>query len=641
MNKDNGIDGILKENSKRIRVSEKTYDPYTGTGSPLKRFKLYIDEKKYLLLPVSMKNLPEIKIIQQNKNISIYSKTIECPAKKILHGILKLRMSHDFEYWCATCVKIQDKENKETISFVLRKPQRKLLSVITEQLYENRPIRIILLKARQWGGSTMIQVFMAWIQIFHRKSWHSAIIADIEDQARNIKSMYSRLAANHPKEIFDICFRNFEGSTKNKIITGRGCIIYLGSMQKPDAIRSADVMMAHLSEVGLWKTTDGKKPEDLVQTIAGTVPLTPYSVIVMESTAKGVGNFFHKEWLKATSGNSGYAPVFIPWYEIEIYRKPFESAAQRRIFAGSLNEKEKEYFRLGATLEGINWYRHKKHTDSYDDWRMCCEFPTTPNEAFQSTGRRAHVPAYVTGMRKYAKAPLYKGDMFADAAYGKNAIDGSLAFKEIPEGTVWLWAMPDREAKIKRRYIVSMDIGGRNKNADWSVISVIDRYWLTEGGVEECIGTARFHLDQDLAVWKAVQIATFFNRALLVIEANSLENKGSEGDHTLTILDEIKGTYDNLYCRTDPQRITEGHPERYGFFTSRASKTDLVNQMNRRLRENGYIERDMRAIDEIETFEIKEDGSYGAVEGEHDDIYMSRAIGLKASQLYDMPVKLS
>ncbi len=71
----------------------------------------------------------------------------------------------------------------------------------------------------------------------------------------------------------------------------------------------------------------------------------------------------------------------------------------------------------------------------------------------------------------------------------------------------------------------------------------------------------------------------------------------------------------------------------YGFFTSRASKTDLVNQMNRRFRECGHIERDARALDEADHYEIKDDGTYGAVVGEHDDIYMSRAIGLKASDV--------
>ncbi|MFI3268410.1 MAG: hypothetical protein R3Y51_06815 [Rikenellaceae bacterium] len=357
----------------------------------------------------------------------------------------------------------------------------------------------------------------------------------------------------------------------------------------------------------------------------------------MESTAKGIGNFFHRQWTKAIEKESGYTPVFVAWYEIDMYQIPFTSTKEKFNFVESMTPIEKSYFELGATLEGINWYRNKKHTESYDSWRMECEFPTTPQEAFQSTGRRAHAPQYTLQMRKFCKEPKYIGELIADAQFGEAAIDTSLKFTEMKGGTLYLWNLPDRNSNITNRYIVSMDIGGRTPNADWSVISIIDRYWLLEGGVEECIGTYRFHLDQDLAVWKAVQTARYFCNALLVIESNSLNSKGTEGDHSLTILDEIKHIYHNIYVRTDPQKIKEGAPARFGFQTTSSSKTDLVTQMNKRFREMLHIERDARAIDEADCFEIKENGSYGATIGEHDDIYMSRAIGLKASQISDFP----
>ena len=76
------------------------------------------------------------------------------------------------------------------------------------------------------------------------------------------------------------------------------------------------------------------------------------------------------------------------------------------------------------------------------------------------------------------------------------------------------------------------------------------------------------------------------------------------------------------------------------FHTNAASKTDLVTQMTKRLREILYIERDKRALDEIGWYELKPDGSYGAVDGKHDDIYMSRGIVLKVSQLMDLPVEI-
>lgn len=632
------IPAIVRENERKKEALFGYYNPITGEGSPVKRERLFWDSENYILIPERMADLPMVRRVIDSGSVADFASAHGFSATEIEKAILRLRIEYDFEFWAATCAKIQDKLTKTTVPFVLRRPQRKLLKVLLDLLYAGRPIRIILLKARQWGGSTLVQLFMAWIQLFHKTAWHSAIVADVEDQSRNIKAMYSRMAENHPREILPVRFRSFEGSTKNKRIEGRDCVIYIGSMQQPDSIRSADVMMAHLSEVGLWKETRGKKPEDLIQSIAGTVPNEPYSMIVLESTAKGVGNYFHREWQKAGNGESGYVQVFVSWFEIEMYGSEFPDDHEREAFVGSLTDKEKYYFELGATLEGIKWYREKKRLESYDDWRMGCEFPTTPDEAFQSTGRRAHAPEYIQRMRRYVRPPLYIGELYADARTGKDAIGRSLEFREQPGGGLWLWALPDGETPIKRRYVVSVDIGGRSQGADWSVISVIDRYFLLEGGVEECIGTWRGHLDQDLVIWKAVQIAKFFHSALLVPESNSLDLKGDEGDHSLTILDEIKDFYPHIYCRTDPQKVREGLPARYGFHTNAATKTDLVNQMNKRFRELGHVERDVRALDEADCYEVKPDGSYGAVDGEHDDIYMSRAIGLKASQLMPPPV---
>ncbi len=374
--------------------------------------------------------------------------------------------------------------------------------------------------------------------------------------------------------------------------------------------------------------------------MVSSIPNDPFTVIVLESTAKGIGNYFHNTWCGAEEGANAYAPVFVAWFEIDIYYRAFVSERQKRDFVASMTPDEHYRFGLGATLEGLHWYREKRR-ELPSDWRMCCEYPSTPQEAFTTTGRYAHDPRYIEQMRAFVKPPLHIGELFADAPSGREAIGPSLHFSEVTGGTLWLWALPDRTRRISNRYVVSFDIGGRTDGADWHVISVIDRYPLLLGGIEECIGTGRFHLDQDLAIWRAVQVARFYNNALFVPEANSLDDKGQEGDHSLTILDEVKDYYPNIYYRDDPQKLRERLPARYGFHTNRASKTDLVTQMNRRFREVGHIEYDKRALDEAQYYEMKPDGTYGAIEGKHDDLYMSRAIGLKASDTMPPPREIT
>lgn len=103
----------------------------------------------------------------------------------------RARMRHDFAFWCRTCVQIRDKQTGTYVPFVLNRPQRKALAAMEEQRRKGEPIRIIMLKARQWGGSTLIQMYMAWIQIMHRENWHSFICAQCQGYLRC-----------HPRHVF-------------------------------------------------------------------------------------------------------------------------------------------------------------------------------------------------------------------------------------------------------------------------------------------------------------------------------------------------------------------------------------------------------------------------------------------------------
>ena len=72
------------------------------------------------------------------------------------------------------------------------------------------------------------------------------------------------------------------------------------------------------------------------------------------------------------------------------------------------------------------------------------------------------------------------------------------------------------------------------------------------GGVPEVVAQWYGHIDHDLLVWKSAQIASYYNKALLVIESNTLETEDTDGEHTEYILETLNGVYPNLYSRTDP-----------------------------------------------------------------------------------------
>jgi hypothetical protein len=103
------------------------------------------------------------------------------------------------------------------------------------------------------------------------------------------------------------------------------------------------------------------------------------------------------------------------------------------------------------------------------------------------------------------------------------------------------------------------------------------------------------------------------------------------------VLDEIVKYYSNMYARTTPDKIRQGIPIKYGFHTDKSTKPMIIDGLNGALREESYIERDLRACDEMDTYEIKPNGSYGAVEGTNDDLVIVTAIGVWACFKY-MPM---
>lgn len=642
------IDEFILENDKRKSELFSFYDPITGEGSHLERIEFYISDSQEnpIYIPTSMMELDFINdSVTEGISLEQYSRDWYQDYNQMLTLFNYARLKYDFEFWAVVTVKFKPKGETNLVPFVCRTAQRKLLRILEELRVNKRPIWIILCKSRQWGGSTLIDFYMGWVQIMHKERWNSLIVGEVESQAVNVRKMYQELVDNYPKEIDDLSIKPFEGSSKNKEIPERNCVINLGSMQKPDGIRSADINMAHLTEVGLWKKTEGKKPEDLVQSILGTLPRIPYSFYALESTAKGIGNFFHEEWLAAKKGDSNLTPVFVAWWEIEMYIKEFESEVEKINLIKSLSEYEMFLWNLGATLEGINWYREKLRDYKGNQFSMRSEFPSNDIEAFQSSGRRAFSEANVQWMRDTCKDPAFIGDTYPNTLRGKEALE-NITFEEYPEGNLKIWKKPNDppcpENHIMRdRYCAFVDIGGKTKKADYSVISIFDRFWMAEGDVPVRVATWRGHLDQDLFAWKAAQVCKWYNNALLAFEVNSLRTQDSdtEGDHALTMLDEIAEHYDNLYTRTRPELIAEGAPKLWGFHTNRSSKTMIVNNFNALLRDRGYIEYDMQAAHEADIYEVRDDGSFGNIEGANnkDDVLITTMGGTWLATKYMDP----
>jgi hypothetical protein len=124
--------------------------------------------------------------------------------------------------------------------------------------------------------------------------------------------------------------------------------------------------------------------------------------VFLESTANGMGNYYHAQWQQAERGESDFIAVFLPWYWQSEYTRPcgddFELTAEEFELLNA-------YKTDGLTAEHLHWRRYKTLEFSAGgesgEWRFKQEYPMNAAEAFQTSGEESLIaPEYVLTARK-------------------------------------------------------------------------------------------------------------------------------------------------------------------------------------------------------------------------------------------------
>lgn len=696
-------ESLVLENIRRNREIFEGFNPVTGRGAPGPRVKVVLPDS-----PIRVQHMPErvarhniiVKKLIKHGSIRKYI-TDEMgwdytPERyeEVVYAMYRARAEEDPAFAFAMIYKIVDKEEGTVIPFFLNYPQRKLLEKQEEMRLAGRPIRIVMPKARQFGGSTETQLYMKWMQDFRHKRWNSAIMAHQTAASIRIRAMYDLALEHQPGWTVEYKGRHlksapFKGSTADFIVKTnadeqvRDSVTTVASYENYDASRSANLKMAHLSEVAYWKETEQKKPEGVLSSLNGTIGNRRDTIIVMESSGRVVGDFFYNMYQEAKDPNipSAWEPLFIPFFFIELYREEldheWESIFSNKIPWNKVEQKEgyqelalgfaqwlydnkdnpncpegyresgKFFWQLwqkGASFEAINWYRNKRNefrTHSY----FATEFPGDDVECFMAAGNLIFNKYSVDAMSaKMKRPPIFVGNIIGDEEKGYEAIRTARLTEDIYDGQILrIWQGPDA-LKVNDRYVVSVDIGGRSQKSDFTVMTVIDRFPLMFGEKPKVVARWRGHIRHDLLAWKAAQLAHYYNDALLVIEKNTADTKKArldeEGDHSGTIIDEIADYYPNMYIgRTEVDKVKQTVTNVYGFHTNVQTKEQVIDNYISYIEDELYDEPDEQAYKELLIYERKEDGTMGNVDGKnnHDDIVMSTGIGLWVSQKMPMP----
>lgn len=674
---------ILDRNYEKHKRLDTPYNPLTGEGCVGNRVRLEVEDAPYFVdgvlttkqsvffLPESMQSEP---IYQQLKEYCSIWKVFEEADMEYTPETVEMywklfceeRIKHDFEYFAFSHQVIEDGDLGQDIPFILKRGQRRALEVLEKMRLTNVPIRIIVLKARQMGISTLLQLYMFWIQSVHKTNWHSVIAAHVKDSSNTIRAMTDKVIENMPPikgEKFKIT--PFKNTQNIKIIVNTGCRITIGSAESPESIRSQNPKMAHLSEVAFYPNTEKRTTSQLIGSIISPIKRVPLTMIAIESTANGVGDYFHGLWGQAKKGESAFEHIFLAWFYDDRYTQEINGTYNDEggkivegtieDFVNSLTDYEMNLFETEdeCTLENLNWYRGKRGEMDTDEL-MLQEFPSNDIEAFQDSGMPAFRAAHVERLRGTCKPPYAVGELVADespelflmkrSAQLKGILE-NIRFIEDAEATkaaktndaklkarklrdkLHVWDFPDTSENVANRYLVVFDPQkGLSEKADWGVITVFDRYSMMWDGKPEVVAQWRGKVDKDVAIWIAAQIAKYYNNALLVVESNVYD--GPKEDDAETIFDTLADYYDNLYSRTPADKIRDGAPIKYGFRMGKSTKPMIRTTFVAVLREQSYIERCNEALNEARTYERKQNGKFEAKDGHHDDIIDTRMIGL-------------
>lgn len=438
---------------------------------------------------------------------------------------------------------------------VLRPAQKETL----RDLVMNR--NVIILKARQVGFSTLLAAFTLWCalqggdrQIYtlskgQRES--RALLSKVRYGWRNLPEW----VRNYPK-MPTLTDRTLERMTFDNDS------FLISSQSSSDPIRGETAWMVVVDE---WASIPDQ--EGAWASIEPTADVG--GRIIGLSTAKGEGDFFHRLWVAAETGNNNFKPVFHSWRAV-----PDRDDA---------------------------WYEDKKRSN--ERWFVAQEYPDNAEEAFIGSGN----PFFdLDIIRKW-------GLLYPLGRFRPEYVDGEGHMVDDPDGDVQIWKQPSK----KLAYAVGADVAMGLDHGDFSVAYVM------EAKTREIVAMYRGRCHPDVFGEQILPaLGAYYGTALICPEVNN------HGLTTVTALRRIE--YPEIYRRRTKLKRKETVTESLGFMTTSTTKPDLCNSVAAWMRE-GNQPWDRASQGELKTFVRDQRGEKISLHGSpHDDCVMALGLTLEA-----------
>lgn len=258
--------------------------------------------------------------------------------------------------------------------FVLNSVQLQLLDLFIEHMQVKGHCRFIILKARQMGLSTFIAALIYWWTIFH-KGTKSLVLTHLDSATKELFEMTRRYHKYCPDEFKP---KASQDSANEIVFADIDSAMKTATAGSKNVGHGSTIQCLHWSEVSRSNNQD-----EMTTGVMQTVPSGEGTMIFLESTANGTGEYFHQTWEAAIRGESEFTPVFFPWTAMKEYRTSAEGV--------EFSQEELDYQALyGVDDEQLAWRQMKmRQLKGSPEERLASfqeQYPITPEEAFRSSG---------------------------------------------------------------------------------------------------------------------------------------------------------------------------------------------------------------------------------------------------------------
>jgi hypothetical protein len=309
---------------------------------------------------------------------------------------LRLKLKNDFKFFAKRILKIRTKSGGLK-NFILNPVQEFVVSQIKEQRNRTGKVRVVLLKGRQMGCSTLV-AGMYYQEVTHNYGLQAFIIAHEANATNNLYEIAQRYYDNSPDLVRPVISK----SNAKELRFGELDSGYkLGTAVNEKVGRSSTIHLLHCSEVAFWENTD-----EHAAGVMQSVPDMPGTSIILESTANGASGYFYEMWQDAEAGIGDYIAIFVPWFWQEEYTKQINGDFV-------LTDEERELHQMyGLNIGQLNWRRNKiielskNGADGTIKFRQ--EYPNCASEAFILSGEDNFIPPnIILSARKNVVADRY------------------------------------------------------------------------------------------------------------------------------------------------------------------------------------------------------------------------------------------